>query len=74
MSARDERIGLILSAGKLWLMSLPFRLAGRPPRAGFSPGLSSVVHYEARRLWHWLYERERLVWLRLRVLAAWRRR
>ncbi len=62
MTMREARIGLILSAGWLWVMSMAFRLATKAPGFGFAPGLRNLLRYEARRLWHWLYERERLVY------------
>lgn len=57
-----KRIGLVLSVGWLWAISLPFRLGYRPVATGFSPGLRNILAYELRRLWHRLYERERLVY------------
>ena len=57
-----KRIGLMLSVGRLWAMSLPFRLGCRSRTPGFSPGAGDLVVYELRRLWHWIYERERLAY------------
>lgn len=55
-----HRRGLLLPVGRLWLMSLPFRLGLRRPAAGFQPGAKSTAAYLLRRFWHLLYERERL--------------
>lgn len=55
-----KRIGLMLSAGRLWAMGRPFRLGCRSRTPGFSPGARDLVVYELRRLWHRIYERERL--------------
>jgi len=74
MTMREARIGLILSAGRLWVMSMTFRLATTAPGFGFAPGLRNLLRYEARRLWHWLYERERLVLVGLRLGARLRKR
>lgn len=57
---REKRNGLMLSVGRIWVMSLPFRLGCRSRAPGFAPGLRNVLGYEFRRLWHWIYERERL--------------
>lgn len=57
-----KRIGLMLSVGRLWAMGRPFRLGCRSRTPGFSPGARDLVVYELRRLWHWIYERERLVY------------
>lgn len=56
----EKRIGLVLSVGRLWVMSLPFRLGCRSRTPGFAPGMRNLLAYELRRLWHRLYERERL--------------
>jgi hypothetical protein len=55
-----KRIGLMLSVGRLWAMSRPFRLGFRGHGHGFSPGARGLAVYELRRLWHRIYERERL--------------
>jgi hypothetical protein len=55
-----RRPGLLLPVGRLWLMSLPFRLGSGRPTAGFQPGMKNTLAYELRRIWHRLYERERL--------------
>lgn len=55
-----KRIGLMLSVGRLWAMSRPFRLGCRSPEHGFSPGIRGFWRYEVRRFWHRIYERERL--------------
>lgn len=55
-----KRTGLVLSVGRLWMMSLPFRLSYRSTTPGFTPGSRNLVGYELRRLWHLIYERERL--------------
>lgn len=55
-----RRPGLLLPVGRLWLMSLPFRLGAGRPAAGFQPGVRNTMAYELRRIWHRLYERERL--------------
>lgn len=73
MTMRETRIGLVLSAGRLWAMSMPFRLAAKAPGFGFAPGLRNLLRYEARRVWHWLYERERLVLVGLRLGARLRK-
>lgn len=52
--------GLLLSVGRLWLMSLPFRVGLRSTARGFRPGVKNIVAYEARRFRHRIYERERL--------------
>ena len=70
---RETRIGLILSASRLWSMSMPFRLATKASGFGFSPGVRNLLRYEARRVWHWLYERERLVLVGLRLGALFRK-
>jgi len=57
---REKRNGLMLSVGRLWVMSLPFRLCCRNPTPGFAPGMRNLLAYEFRRLWHWFYERERV--------------
>jgi hypothetical protein len=59
---REKRIGLVLSVGRLWVMTLPFRLGYRSRVPGFRPGVRNLVVYERRRLWHRLYERERLAY------------
>lgn len=56
----EKRHGLVLSVGRLWVMTLPFRLGYRSRVSGFRPGVRNIVVYEIRRLWHRLYERERL--------------
>ena len=56
----EKRNGLVLSVGRLWVMTLPFRLGYRSRAPGFRPGVRNIVVYELRRLWHRLYERERL--------------
>jgi hypothetical protein len=58
----EKRIGLVLSVGRLWVMSLPFRLACRSSAPGFRPGVRNLVVYELRHLWHLIYERERLAY------------
>lgn len=70
---RKARIGLRLSAGRLWVMSMTFRLATKAPGSGFAPGLRNMLRYEARRVWHWLYEWERLVLVGLRLGARLRK-
>lgn len=67
MTKRNIRTSLLLSTGRLWAMSMPFRLVGKVPGFGFAPGLRNVLRFEARRFWHWLYEGERLLLLRIRV-------
>lgn len=74
MMMRETRIGLILPVGRLWVMSMPFRLAAKAPGFGFAPGLRNLLRYEARRVWHWLYERERMVLVGLRLGARLRKR
>lgn len=59
----EKRIGLVLPPGRIWIMSLPFRLAYRARVLGFSPGLRNLLGYEVRRLWYLLYERDRLTYL-----------
>jgi hypothetical protein len=59
----EKRIGLVLPVGRLWMMSLPFRLICRGCARGFAPGARNLLTYEIRRLWHRLFERERLVYL-----------
>lgn len=66
---RKKRIGLVLSVGRLWVMSLPFRLGSRSHASGFAPGMINLLVYEIRRLWHRLYERERLALLGARIRA-----
>jgi len=56
----EKRNGLVLSVGRLWVMTLPFWLGYRSRAPGFRPGVRNLVVYELRRLWHRLYERERL--------------
>jgi len=65
----EKRIGLVLSVGRLWVMSLPFQLGCRSRVPGFRPGVSNLVRYELRRLWHRIYERERLALLGARLCA-----
>lgn len=55
-----RRRGLLSPVGRLWLMSLPFRLGSGRPVAGFQPGVKNTAAYVLRRIWHLLYERERL--------------
>jgi hypothetical protein len=59
---------------RLWLMNQAFRFA-RGQRQGFGPGVRNLVRYEVLRLWHWLYEPDRLRWraLKLRHVLARRR-
>jgi hypothetical protein len=57
---RHARTGLMLSATRLLIMGLPHRIAARSRAPGFFPGVRNVLRYETRRLWHWIYERERL--------------
>jgi hypothetical protein len=71
---RHARTGLMLSATRLLVMGLPHRIAARSRAPGFFPGVRNVLRYETRRLWHWLYERERLALLRLQLVTLWRRR
>jgi hypothetical protein len=59
----DRQVGLVLPVGRLWLMSLPFRLVSRGCPAGFAPGARNLLVYELRRLWHRIFERERLVYI-----------
>ncbi len=59
----QKRTGLMLSIGRIWVMGLPFRLVRRSRTAGFWPGAVNLIAYESRRLWHRLYERERLLYL-----------
>lgn len=61
MSGR--KIGLVLPVGRLWVMSLPFRLLSRGCSPGFAPGTRNILIYESRRLWHRIFERERLLYL-----------
>jgi hypothetical protein len=56
----EKRTGLGLSVGRLWVMTLPFRLGVRSQALGFRPGVKNLLMYELRRLWHRVYERERL--------------
>jgi hypothetical protein len=63
----ERRTGLVLSAGRLWVMTLPFRLGFRSRAPGFRPGVRNLAAYELRRLWHRLYERERLVYYAARL-------
>lgn len=56
----EKRNGLVLSVGRLWVMTLPFRLGYRSGAPGFRPGVRNIIVYEIRRLWHRLFERERL--------------
>ena len=69
----EKRTGLVLSVGRLWLMSLPFRLVSRLAGPGYAPALRNFLVYELRRLWHRLYERERLIHRAGRLHAIWRR-
>ena len=70
----EKRIGLVLSVGRLWVMTLPFRLGCRSSAPGFRPGVRNLVGYELRRLWHLIYERERLALLGARLGARLRKR
>jgi hypothetical protein len=65
----EKRNGLVLSVGRLWVMTLPFRLGYRSRAPGFRPGVRNILAYEFRRLWHRLYERERFGY-RARSLRA----
>jgi hypothetical protein len=67
----EKRSGLLLSASRIWLISLPFRLVCHPNNPGFSPGLRNLITYEAGKLWHWCYERERLVYWADRIRSLW---
>lgn len=60
---------LVLSTGRIWLYSLPFRWVARSSVPGFAPGLRNVLAYEKARLWGRLYERDRLMyrWLQLKA-------
>jgi hypothetical protein len=58
----EKRNGLVLSVGRLWVMTLPFRIGYRSRAPGFRPGVRNLVVYERRRLWHRLYERERIAY------------
>lgn len=65
----ERRIGLVLSVGRLWLMTLPYRLGLRSQALGFRPGVKNLIGYEFRRFWHWLYERERFSYYVARLRA-----
>jgi hypothetical protein len=56
----ESRVGLVLPVSRLWVMSLPFRLVCRACTDGFAPGARNLIEYEVRRLWHRIYERERI--------------
>jgi len=46
----EKRTGLVLSVGRLWVMTLPFRLGFRSQALGFRPGVKNLFVYEFRRL------------------------
>lgn len=66
--------GMMLSAGRLFAMSLAFRFGSRLTTPGFGPGLRHILAYEARRLWHRMYERERIAYHVARFALPWLRR
>lgn len=67
----EKRWELTLPILRIWLISLPFRLACRPKGPGFSPGLRNLISYESGRLWHLLYDRERLFYWADRMRTLW---
>lgn len=69
----EKRVGLVLPAGRLWMMSLPFRLICRRCSRGFAPRAGNLLAYEIRRLWHRFFERERLVYLADELYSLMRR-
>jgi hypothetical protein len=71
MIARSRQ-GLVLSTGHLWSMSMAFRLAMKTPGFGFAPGLKNLLRYRFKRAWLWVYERERLILLGVRMGFIWR--
>ena len=46
----EKRTGLVLSVGRLWVMTLPFRLGFRSQALGFRAGVKNLFVYEFRRL------------------------
>ncbi len=67
-----KRTGLVLSVGRIWSMSLPFRLVSRLVVPGYAPGFRNFLVYEMRRIWHRLYERERLIYHAGYLYTIWR--
>ena len=68
-----KRTGLVLPAVRLWVMALAYRLGGHPITSGFHPGLRSLIAYERGRLWHRVYERERVAYYAHGFRELWRR-
>lgn len=60
--------------GRIWLMSLAFRIVYQPRTFGFSPGLRNLLAYELRRFWHLVYERDRIAFYLDRLPLPLRRR
>lgn len=54
-------------------MSMAFRLALKTPGFGFAPGLKNLLRYELKRIWLWVYERERLILFGVRLGIFWRK-
>ena len=59
---------MMLSVRKIWMMSLAFRSLTNRPGYGFAPGWRNVRDYELAKLWHVLYEPDRLRWWRARLM------
>lgn len=71
MDANGRR-KLVLPVWRLWLMNQAFRASGRH-FLGFGPGAFNLLRYEALRVLHVLYERDRLRWWALRLRHAYAR-
>ncbi|AHF00204.1 hypothetical protein [Thioalkalivibrio paradoxus] len=72
-SYRYRKTGLVLSVWRLSLLSLPFRALPAPRVPGFQPGLRNIVVYELRRLWHRIFESDRLLYTLQRLRRFGRR-
>jgi hypothetical protein len=59
---RHRKPRLLLSSGRLWMMSLPFRLGCRLTSPGFSPGWRNLLAWTLGRWRHRLWERERVAY------------
>lgn len=74
----SRRSRLLLSAGRLLLLHLPFRFVRRDRRGGpgFAPGLRASFAWSRRMLWHSLVDVDRFKYrlVRLRQYASGKRR
>lgn len=66
MKPTGIRSRLVLSPWRLWLMNQVFRFI-EGNKQGLGPGAGNMVRYEASRLHHRLFEKDRMRWYLLRI-------